>query len=173
MPGIEGKQEKQALEKVINTLQGQIQQKDTAAEMDFTSPQPFIKEIIGGESLLMPLGNILDENRKQTALLENIAPILPEAVNPVQSEVNINQDAPVMETPQATPYTPIAGSPAVQGSESSVVTNQTTHEGGAVSITNHFTINANSPEAADDIREIIEQVMQEQMEQYPERMLTQ
>ena len=116
--------------------------------------------------------------------------IIPEMTQPIGDGANLpslgelnipsvdimTPDAPVIETPQNAPYAPIEGSPVVspsQASNVSTVSNQNTTDNGTVSITNHFTINAGSAEDAEAIRDVIEQVMAEQMAEYQDRGLTQ
>ena len=88
----------------------------------------------------------------------------------------VNQESPIVETPQNTPYTPIAGSPVIPpsgASNVSTVSNQTSTDNGRVSITNHFTINASSQEAGEEIEDTIRQVIREQLAEMPEGFTTQ
>ena len=98
------------------------------------------------------------------------------AVEVNQQSPVISMEQPVIESAETVKFTPAPTNPnGIEATQStSVSTNQTTKcTGGAVSITNHFTINANTQESGEEIEAIIERVMQKQLNEMPERLLTQ
>ena len=76
------------------------------------------------------------------------------SVDITQTQPVVNMEQPVIESAETVPFTPPTTNPnGIEASQStSVSTNQTTNAGGAVSITNHFTINANTQESGEEIK---------------------
>ena len=142
LPGIDDRQDKKALEKVAEALKKDLRvdspYQDSPYQMDFKQPTEFIQQVVKGDNLLKPLGDILIEAKKQTGLLAkmvspsvavktegqqpvvNVAPTPLEQQSPLVNVANpnieqthrvVSQASPVVKIPeQMQPVVNVAGS---------------------------------------------------------------